>query len=74
MAILEGPPVGLGAGVYDPTEVLAEIPGATEAAALRYCFDREIAYFEKLLGEMDALALQPLVGGGSGGSEKPPRE
>ena len=52
-SILEGPPVGLGAGVHDPGKMLAEVPGRAESASLRHRIDGQIAHFEEPLSEMD---------------------
>ena len=52
----------LRAGVHDPTEVLAEVARRAEATLLRHSLDGEVAGLEEPLGEMDPLALQPLVG------------
>ena len=62
----KGAPVGLRAGVHDPAEMLAEISRRAEATARRDRLDGEVGGLEEPLGQMDALALEPLVGRGSG--------
>ena len=70
VAVLEGPTVGLRAGLHDPAEMLAEVAGGAEATARRHGLDGEVARLEEPLRQMDPLALKPLMGGGSGRGEK----
>ncbi len=69
-SVLEGVPIGLGAGVDHSAEMLTEVARGAEAALLSNGLDRQVADFEQSLSKLNALAQQPLVRGSSSGSEE----
>lgn len=74
MSVLEGVPIGLGTGVDHAVEMLAEVASCTEAALLCHGLDGKVTDFEQPLSELDPLAKQPLVRGGSSCGEEPTRK
>ena len=67
---MEGVPIGLGTGVDHSAEMLTEVARGAEAALLSHGLDGQVADFEQSLSELNTLAEQPLVRGGSSCSEE----